>query len=244
MKIGGQAEIRPGLFLGGAVDYEYGTFSGNDGLTSAYSNSVLAVASIKAELGRWLLTGALDFGYGWLKSERAVPLAGAIASASSNSFNVGLHGRAAYHVPFARFYLEPAFDTDLNDVNLPGYTESGAGAYNLKVDSANNVIATATPNLRVGTRLAVGHAVIDAYVGAGVSFITGNDYKTNARFAVAPASLGGFTNTLKNDSVAGKFSAGVEVYTTRRIDLRLEYDGLVADHQTENGGQVRLSYKF
>jgi uncharacterized protein with beta-barrel porin domain len=49
---------------------------------------------------------------------------------------------------------------------------------------------------------------------------------------------------LKNGNVAGKFSAGVEVFTTSHFDVRLEYDGLVAAHQVENGGQVRLSYRF
>jgi uncharacterized protein with beta-barrel porin domain len=244
VKIGGQKELQPGLFLGGALGYETDNFNSNNNLTSAHGNAVLGVVALKRELGPWLLTGAVDAGIGWLDSARNIPIAGGVAKASSDSFNVGLHMRAAYQIPFDRFYLEPALDGDLNDINLPGYTESGAGMFDLKVKTANNVIFTGTPNVRIGTRLQVGSATVDAYLGTGVSFIAGNSYTTSAHFATAAAGFGDFTNTLKNGNVAGKFSAGVEVFTTSHFDVRLEYDGLVAAHQVENGGQVRLSYRF
>ncbi|HWE44781.1 MAG TPA: autotransporter domain-containing protein, partial [Caulobacteraceae bacterium] len=244
VKFGGQAEVQPGLFLGGAVGYEIDHFTTDNGLASGNGSAVLAVGAVKRELGPWTLTGAVDAGIGWVDSARKIPITGAVANASSDSFNVGLHARAAYQIPFAHFYLEPALDGDLNDINLPSYTESGAGAFDLRVKAANDVIATGTPNLRVGTRLQLGSTAVDAYVGAGVSFISGNTYTTNAQFADVPAAFGGFTNTLTNASVAGKLIAGLELFTTSHLDLRLEYDGLFARHQTENGGQVRLSYRF
>lgn len=243
MKVGGQIELQPGWFLGGALGYETDRFTGNDNLTSANGNALLGVVALKHEVGPWTFTGAADASYGWMNSSRVIPSANTVATASPDSFNVGLHLRAAYQIPFDRFYLEPALDADLNDINLPGYTESGAGALNLKVKSANNFIATGTPNLRIGTRAQVGSATVDAYVGAGVSFIAGNTYTTNASFAAAPG-YGSFTNTLTNAHVAGKFSAGVEVFTAKRLDVRLEYDGVVAAHEVENGGQVRLKYRF
>lgn len=242
-KVGGQVELQPGWFLGGALGYETDRFTGNDNLTSANGNALLGVVALKHEAGPWTFTGAVDASYGWMNSSRVIPAANAVATASPDSFNVGLHLRAAYQIPFDRFYLEPALDGDLNYINLPGYTESGAGALNLKVQSANNVIATGTPNLRIGTRAQIGSATVDAYVGAGVSFIAGNTYTTNASFATAPG-FGSFTNTLANAHVAGKFSAGVEVYTTKRLDVRLEYDGVVAAHEVENGGQIRLKYRY
>jgi len=243
MKVGGQVELQPGWFLGGAIGYETDRFTGNDNLTSANGNALLGVVALKHEVGPWTFTGAADASYGWMNSSRVIPGANAVATASPDSYTLGLHLRAAYQIPFDRFYLEPALDADLNDVNLPGYTESGAGALNLKVKSANSVIATGTPNLRIGTRAQIGSATVDAYVGAGVSFIAGNSYTTDASFAAAPG-YGSFTNTLSNAHVAGKFSAGVEVYTTKRLDVRLEYDGVVAAHEVENGGQVRLKYRF
>ncbi|MGF6986181.1 hypothetical protein QFZ99_005722 [Paraburkholderia atlantica] len=243
MKVGGQVQLQPGWFLGGAIGYETDRFTGNDNLTSANGNALLGVVALKHEIGPWTFSGAVDASYGWLNSSRVIPSANAVATASPNSFNLGMHMRAAYQIPFGRFYLEPALDGDLNYINLPGYTESGAGALNLKVNSANSVIATGTPNLRIGTRAQIGSATVDAYVGAGVSFIAGNSYTTNASFATAPG-FGSFTNTLTNAHVAGKFSAGVEVYTTKRLDVRLEYDGVVAAHEVENGGQIRFKYRF
>ena len=57
-------------------------------------------------------------------------------------------------------------------------------------------------------------------------------------------SLRDFTTELDNPNVIGRASAGVDLYATDRVELRLQYDGSFADGQTSNGGQFRLSYFF
>ena len=50
--------------------------------------------------------------------------------------------------------------------------------------------------------------------------------------------------TLYDRGVVGRLSAGVELFATDRVQLRLQYDGSFADNQTENAGQIRLAYFF
>ena len=45
-------------------------------------------------------------------------------------------------------------------------------------------------------------------------------------------------------SYIGRISAGIDLYATDRVELRLQYDGSFADGQTSNGGQFRFSYFF
>jgi len=141
--------------------------------------------------------------------------------------------------------LEPATDVDLALVKLDGYTEDGAGDFNLKVDSSDTVVLTGTPWLKLGRRVDLDEGgTLDAYLSGGISLGTGEDFDTTARFASAPSGTGSFTTTLDNPSVIGRISAGADLYATDRWQLRLQYDGSFADGQTENGGEIRIAYFF
>ena len=86
MKVGGQVELQPGWFLGGALGYETDRFTGNDNLTSANGNALLGVVALKHEAGPWTFTGAADASYGWMNSSRVIPAANAVATASPDSY--------------------------------------------------------------------------------------------------------------------------------------------------------------
>lgn len=125
------------------------------------------------------------------------------------------------------------------------YTETGAGEFNLDVDSSESTILTGTPWLKLGRRADLrGGGTLNAYASAGVSLSTGEDFDTTARLASAPPGIGDFTTTLDNPGVVGRLSAGLELFATDRIQLRLQYDGSFAENQSENAGQIRFAYFF
>lgn len=172
------------------------------------------------------------------------PTAPSTPSASSNAFNSGFHLRTAYRLPIHDFYLEPALELDANYVRIGSYTESGATPFNLKVDALEDVVLAATPDLRIGCPINLrGHSLGNVYAGAGVSFLSGNNFEVDARFA-GVAGNDGFRSTFHNDDIVGRFTAGVQLQVASRIDLRLQYRGRVSSHETENGGEVRLGYTF
>jgi outer membrane autotransporter protein len=245
--LGGQAEIADDLFLGGAVGWEAGRLRQDDSGTRVKGDAYLGVLSLKRELGAWTLTGAADLGWGDHDSDREIVVGTTreTASGSPDAFNAGLHARAAYQIPRGTWYAEPALDLDLVYVWLDGYTESSAGDFDLEVASTDTVVATGTPWLKLGRRIDFTPGVtLDAFVAAGVSLSTGDDFDADARFADAPSGAGDFTTRLDNPSVVGRLSAGVDLYATDRVHVRLQYDGSFADDRTANGGQVPLSYFF
>lgn len=245
--IGGQAEIGDGLFVGGALGWESSRLKDDADATTVDGDSYLGAISLKRETGPWTLTGALDLGWGSFDSSRQITLgtATSTATASPDAFNAGAHFRAAYEIPRGTWYAEPALDVDLAYVRLDSYTESGAGDFDLAVDETDTVVLTGTPWLKLGRRVDMeGGGLLDAYVSGGLSLSTGEDFDTTARLAGAPPGTGDFTTRLDNPNLVGRLSAGLEIYATDRIQLRLQYDGSFADDQATNAGQFRISYFF
>jgi uncharacterized protein with beta-barrel porin domain len=245
--VGGQAEVGDGIFVGGAIGWEDSDLTAETADTSIDGDALLASATAKREIGPWTLSGAVDLGYGSFDSSRTIRIAAVqeTADGSSNASNVGLHFRAAYEMPRNGWYAEPAIDVDLNHIRIDGYTETGGGDFDLAVDSSSATVLTGTPWIKVGRRADLnGGGTVNAYASAGLSLSAGEDFDITARFASAPPGTGDFTTTPHNPGVVGRISAGVELFATDRVQLRLQYDGSFADNQTENAGLLRLAYFF
>ena len=152
--VGGQAEVGDGIFVGGAIGWEDSDLTDDTDDTSIDGDALLASATAKREIGPWTLSGAVDLGYGSFDSSRTIRIAAVqeTADGSSNASNVGLHFRAAYEIPRDGSYAEPAIDVDLNHIRIDDYTETGAGDFDLAVDSSNAKILTGTPWIKVGRR--------------------------------------------------------------------------------------------
>jgi hypothetical protein len=85
---------------------------------------------------------------------------------------------------------------------------------------------------------------MNVYAGVGISFLEGNDFDVDARFAQVPSTTGGFRSSFKNDSVVGRFTAGLDILVANGFEFRIEYQGRRSANQTEHGGQARLAYRF
>jgi len=62
--------------------------------------------------------------------------------------------------------------------------------------------------------------------------------------ALLCGTTGGFRSTFKNDSVVGRFTAGLDILVANGFEFRIEYQGRRSANQTEHGGQARLAYRF
>lgn len=244
---GGQREIYPGWFLGGAAGYETSRIDSDLGATSVDGDAGIAVLALKREIGSLLLGGAIDVGYGWYDSSRTIDIGGnrTKAKASTNAFNAGLHLRAAYHMPLGDWYMQPSLDVSASYLNLDGYQESGGGAFNLDVSDSDGVIFAATPAMKVGRRFDFDNgSVVNAFVSVGASFMHGNDWSTNARFANAPSGSGGFGTTLETPDTVGRFSAGLDVLNTDFYSIQFQYDADVASEYLSQSARLQVTVKF
>lgn len=245
IKIGGQYEIASDLFLGGSVAYEKSRLHSDDYLTGVKGRALMTAVALRHQVGRWTLTGAADLGWGRYDSSRHIPVANATAEATPRSFNSGLHFKAAYQMAGARFYVEPALELDAAWSRLRGYSETGAGALNLQVEDARLFTLTATPLVRVGTRFDLKPGMmLETYGEAGVSFISGGDVDSKARFAAAPDEAGGFSTRLQGDNRVLRLSTGVKLYTEKGMDIRAQYDGLFSGSTHSNSAQLRATWRF
>lgn len=103
----------------------------------------------------------------------------------------------------------------------------------------------ATPGIRIGSRINLGPGTsAHAYAGAGVSFLHGNNFEVDTRFAAVASGVGRFRISLNNDSIAGRFIAGASIQTAGGIDIGLQYQGRHSANQSEHGGQLRFAYRF
>ena len=243
VRIGGQTEIHPNLFLAGSLGYETGRLNDGNNPARASTDTGLAMVGLRYQAGPWTLDGVFDIAAGGVNIRRTVISVGR-TTADTDALNAGLHLRAAYTAPLGNAYVEPALELDANYVRIGGYTETGAAPFNLRVRSLNDGVFAATPGVRVGHRFGLGTSVANVYASAGVSFLAGNSFDVDARFDAVPGREGGFRNTFANDTVVGRFTAGVDIATVGGIDFRLQYQGRRSANQTEHGGQARLAYRF
>lgn len=148
-------------------------------------------------------------------------------------------------MPREGFYLRPSLDLDASYVSLDGYTESGAGEYNLTVSQTNEWVFAATPAVEIGTRVDVGKGTsLSPYLGLGVSLTSGNDWDVESRFTGASSSAGSFTSTIDNPDALGVVRAGIEVMSSEHFDATLVYNGAFGDGYTANAGAIKLTWRF
>ncbi len=247
LQTGGQKEIADGWFVGGSLAYENSSLDAKQGTGSARGDGVLAGLLVKRQLGSWLISGTLAGGYGWYDSKRYLDLGGIrqTASASPETQQLGLSTRIAYQVPFEGWYLKPYLDLDVTYLRTGSYTESGAGALDLDVDSADDIKFAAAPMIEVGGKLPLKDGVtLRPYASAGVVLYDDNSWSADTRFATAPASAGTYQAKTELPDTLGRLNLGLELQATEHTQIKLEYSGELGEDYQGHTGTLRFNYLF
>lgn len=247
LRAGAQVEVSPDWFVGIAGGYDRSSIRGDDGRVDADGDIIYAGASLKHEIGPWLLSGAVAGSYGWYDNTRTIRIPGFAGQAEGDPeiYNLSTRVRAAYTFAQDPYYVRPLVDLDLIYSHASGYRESGTGALDLLVDDAGQWSFHATPAIEVGTRVEVNETtVMRAFAGAGVSFSTVDSWDTSARLAGAPAGIGMFDSEVPLADVVGRVTAGLDLATDSGFGLRVEYNGSFSDTYNSHAGSLRLSHKF
>jgi outer membrane autotransporter protein len=245
VQLGGQRRIAPGWFIGGSLAYDTGAFDADANLGDVDSRGVTLGVVLKREVGPWLISGAIDAGYGWYDSTRNVWL-GPVPQVASGSFNgqhAGLHGRVAYQMPQDRWYLKPYVDLHATYQRTDGYTETGAGPLNLTVDSNSATRLMASPMIELGGRLDLRNdTVLMPYISVGGLFFNKNEWTTDAM--LSGAGVGPFEVTAELPAAQFNLNAGATLTSGKHLQVRLEYVGQFASNYNANSGSLKFSYLF
>ena len=232
--------------LGLALDYEKSE-TGIKGLAKADTDSAQGGIVLK---NRWAGTSvAVAFSGGFAKTDASrfisVPTFTGVAKSDQDLKFAGVKLRASQLWSMGDWYLRPQVDLNATYVHVSGYTETGAGAFNLVVDGRSETIYSASPALEIGSEFRMDeNTLVRPWVRAGATLFDDTSSTVLARFAGTPAGLGTLSFTSKTDKAFFDLSTGVNFLWDSGVELRLNYDGRFSKNSQEHSGGAKLGFKF
>jgi uncharacterized protein with beta-barrel porin domain len=217
--------------------------------THATSEGEQAQAGIalKYNPGPFLLAGVVNGGRAWTDTTRPMAFGGFSGTAQSSSgidiVNGGL--RAAYVVGSPELYFKPMVDAAATYLDLGGFAESGGGAANLAVASAQQTVYSIAPSLEIGTEWWWSNGtLVRPFLRAGAAWYGGGDMALSASFLGAPAGVAPFTIETGMDDVMGVVGAGLDVINGRDAVLHVAYDGQLGETTQIHSVALKGSARF
>lgn len=244
---GADVRLDPKLLVGWAVAYARSgaATSGVPGSITLNTGSLLAYASYAP--GPWYLDGALGYAYGGASVSRSIVFPGqaraATGSPNANMFlgNVETGYRLALG-PATR--LTPLAGLQVVTVSRGAFTESGAGAIDLRVSGATTASVRGLLGVQVEHALPVG---LERPLGLSLRAAWSYEFADASRTAAV-----GFTGTPGSGFTvrgtpaprnAAQLGAAVTM-PLRSVDLFVRYDGMIGGGYSVNGGSAGLRASF
>jgi outer membrane autotransporter protein len=246
-RAGLQGEIARGWYLGGTAAYN-DTSSTSDRPGARGNGQAADVGlALKHVRGPLQIGAAVDLGYGWYDDHRYVTVGDLSERVESEPEVLTVAGRlrAAYEVPFERWYLRPFADLDVYYSHVPSYDEKGSDAVALDVRSQSRTSFAFSPMLELGGRYDGPHGLrLRPYAAAGITLPSDDTWTTRARLEGAPEGSGGFSTETKMPSVLGNLDLGLQLYQERGLEVKLELGFQVGEDYHNQSGSARVAYHF
>jgi len=123
--------------VGLGVGYARSTINGETFNTTTSFNTYQATAYIGHERGPWFVDGNVSFGWNDYSDTRNISFPGVERTAQGNYSGQDYTGfvNAGYHFFAQKYTITPLASLQYTHMNLDGYTETGAGDIDLKVNS-------------------------------------------------------------------------------------------------------------
>jgi uncharacterized protein with beta-barrel porin domain len=249
--LGGQLQLAPGWFLGGAFGYGQ-SWANADNFSShgeVYNGSITLRRVHKA----WSFSGSLAIGSGDFDNTRSasLPDAGTLPG-TSNTFTshvspwlVGGRLRTADFIPLNTFYLRPYLDLDLVHARMPGFAESGADGLPLTFSASQKSAFMFSPMLELGgQRQLDAQTILRPYIALGLNIRPDFNWAINGRFSDADSANGSFKLYGYAPDVLGRLNLGLKVLRANGFELLLEYDLSAGDGFVAQIPSARLTYRF
>ncbi|MEO1190244.1 MAG: hypothetical protein AAFY02_00680 [Pseudomonadota bacterium] len=246
ISLGGQMAVGDGVFLGGAFGYEDSSLSNArvSGDGSRFQAGIVA----KKEIAATTISGSFSGGVGiYDLSRQVITPGGRVTASSSPNVNwVSGHAQVSHLVDLNEaIYVKPWFDLGLDHQWQGAFSETGAGAYGLEVDSFSQTLVTVNPAVELGNDLQLFGAEAKLSASAGLlAIVSGRDRATSVRLRGAA----GFGPSYQvNDEARPLFAdigANLEVRVHERAVISLGGQALLSGNQQEYGGTGRISIFF
>jgi len=243
-QIGGQLMLEPGWFLGATGGYHQDwirTDSGGVGRGHAYNVGF----ALKHEIGDLTLAFGADYDIGRSHFARPVlfPVGSTASSLQSQRF-LDVRLRAAYVLYYDDFYLKPSVDLDLYRASLPGFAETGAGAFGVETFDMTKVYGSGTAGLEVGSFYRAGENwTVRPYLSGGITAFTDDKWSMEARLIGAPIGSPNFIVTNRFPGLLGRVAAGVEA-SYDNATIRAEFEDRMGRGYNDPTGTMKVELRF
>lgn len=241
--VGGyQTSFGPGSTVGFGLAYLDGRMEGRDFAMGQRSDleSVQLLGYGTYDLSGWRLQWQADATRSSVRSQRWLGFIGRSAQASyrGNTWHIGLSfGRP---MDMSGTTVTPSVGLDWRRTRSGAYTETGAGALNLRVaaQTAEELIVKLGVQARhpMGTRT---HLLAMAAVGYDLA--SGRD-TTSAQFTGGGVVFA--TQGLARRRVVAELGLGVTHRASDAMELSMRYDLMVREGMTDQGASLRLDWHF
>lgn len=239
-------QVRLGLALG-YEETSSKTFDDKQNLGESTGNRLHAGVVLKNQWGPINAYLNIAGSFGSYEHKRFVNLAGIGQTAlSDQEVFAGISRlRVSYLGDMGAWYWKPLVDVGANYLHAGGYTETNAGAANLRIADTSKWIFSVMPGLEIGSQMrAAGGTIFRPYIRGGMTFLSSDSYQTTASFDAAPAGIAPFIVTSRLDNVYADVEAGVHVLMTNGINLRFDYEGRFSENSRQNAGTIKASLPY
>ena len=236
-----QAQGAENIWAGAGFSVEEQSASANH--LSSFDTTWWQVGGVaKWASGPWKLSASVSAGQGDADISRTTGLGlTATATSSTDVTLVTSLARLSYSFGATGFYVTPTIDMGATWVRMGGFTEQGAGLFNLAVSSSDQWVFSASPAIEIGATLPANGGALRPFVKAGISFLSEDAFSVDARFASAPST---FAIASAYDDVFATLDAGLQLFSADGINLKLGYEGRFGANSRENGVDAKLSINY
>ncbi|WP_448188209.1 autotransporter domain-containing protein [Azospirillum sp. sgz301742] len=223
--LGADYRVTPGLTLGAAIGYGFGSSSLDEGRAEAHSTKLSAYAGYQA--GGFYADADLGYSFDQYPDIRRSTGFAFLPQARGETHGNTLSADATvgYDVPVGTLTLGPFVGGRYARIRTDSFTERDAGALNLRVDGTSATSLTGAVGLRLGGVFSAGTAKVAPHVRLAYE----HEFSHDARRITA--SLSGASLTAepgvgaRDALVAG---VGVRVQVSDRLSLVADYAGTLA----------------
>ncbi|WMS41336.1 hypothetical protein RDV64_14755 [Acuticoccus sp. MNP-M23] len=245
LSAGLQAEIADGWSAGAGISYESANLSA-DYISSGHGDRLQAGVFLEKDWNAWTFGAGVTGGFGAYDIDRLTRTPGGLAKAHSDTTIgfVSAHARIARAFDMGGFSLTPQFDAGLHHQWRPGFSETGAGAYGVRIAAYDETALTLSPEVEVATELALGGATARLFARAGLLGVIADDRVLEATFTGVPGGGPTLNVTDDPDRLFGKLALGIDATLNDDWSLKLEGKSLIGSDQQALSGSLRLEYRF
>ena len=243
---GRQLALGPVWRLSVGMGYQHSTLTTNTNATSD-SNQIQGGFALKYNPGALLLAAVVNGGYGWYDTTRPMAF-GSFAGTAQGDQNVSLFAARLYgsHVfGSPNLFIKPILSGAATRLGLGDVTETGAGSANLRVSGQSETIYSISPALEAGTQGRLGdQTIVRPYVRAGMTWFSQQDVSAAATFVDSPSGVAPFSIVTTLDQTWADVAGGLELITAKNTNMRLYYDGHLAQEFTIHSVGLKLGMSF